>query len=65
LIIPKKHIVSLLDLNKNEWESLQTAIKETISIIEKTDFKKLYEKIIQQSPTPKSVYYSEIMLKHI
>lgn len=64
LIIPKRHVLSILYLNKEEWESLHTALKETISIIESTDFIELYKKIIKESPTPKSTYYSEIMLKH-
>jgi len=54
LVIPKKHTVSLLDLNKNQWNSLRIAIKKTIKVIEKTNFKKLYQKMIEEKPTKKS-----------
>lgn len=65
LIIPKKHTVSLLDLNESQWISLKYAISKTIKIIEKTDFRKLYQKMNSENPTKKSSTFYKKMLKHI
>jgi len=40
LVIPKRHIVSFLELTKNEQHDLLPAIKATISILENIDSKK-------------------------
>lgn len=65
LVISKEHVISLLDLNSNQWSSLQEAIKETIKIIENTNFEELYKKIIIEKPSDKSVFFCKKMLSHI
>jgi histidine triad (HIT) family protein len=65
LVISKTHIVSLLDLNTEQWISLQEAIKETVKIIENTNFIKLYNKIILEKPTEKSDFFCKKMLTHL
>lgn len=54
LIIPKRQVLSLLDLNKDEWDELHETIKQVISHIKKTDFKKLYEQDILDNEKSKS-----------
>lgn len=46
LIIPKRHVVDLADLNADEWNELQFAISATIAIIEKTDLRLIYSNIL-------------------
>lgn len=46
-IIPKKHVVSLLDLEPEEWNYLKPAIEQTIRIIEKTNFSKVYRDFLE------------------
>jgi len=65
LIIPRRHVVSLLDLNEAEWSFLQTAIRETIRIIEMTNFEDLYKTMKHKKFTPKSLWFCDKMLKHL
>ena len=46
-VIPKKHIVSLLDLTKEEWNYLKPAIEATIDLIESTNFSKVYREFLK------------------
>ena len=64
-MIPKIHTVSLLDLNTDQWKTLQEAIKETVKIIENTNFQELYKRIILEKPTEKSNFFCEKMLSHL
>ncbi len=64
LVIPKRHVVSLLDLNETEWSFLQTTIRETIRVIEKTNFEDLYKTMKQKKVTSKSLWFCDKMLKH-
>lgn len=64
LIIPKRHVVSILDLNKLEWNGLKEAIEGTIDAIRSTNFHKLYESMIIYRVTDKSAYFCKKMLSH-
>ena len=63
-VIPKRHVVSLLDLSDEEWRFLKPAIGDVIKIIEKTDLKKLYENFTKNPLNEKSKWFCEQMLKH-
>ena len=39
LIIPKRHVISLFELNKTEWNDLQKAIANTVKVIENAERK--------------------------
>ncbi len=65
LVIPKRHVVSLLDLSAEEWRSLQEAIRETIALVEDTDLKKFYEELISKPYNEKSARFCEQMLTHV
>lgn len=47
LVIPKTHILSLLDLSTDQWSSLKPAISEVIKIIQNTKLKGLYTKMLR------------------
>ena len=64
LIIPKRHAVSLLDLNKNEWTYLKDGLEKTIDIILTTNFKKLYKNMKSDKLTFNSPKFCDKMLKH-
>lgn len=48
LLIPKRHIVSLLDLGKSEWISLKDANVNVIKKIGETDLNVVYKNIIKK-----------------
>ncbi len=47
-IVPKRHVVSLLDVTQEEWNSLLSALKETKALVEMIDVKHVYEKMLLQ-----------------
>jgi len=51
LVIPKRHVISLLDLTDEEWIDLKPAIKKTIKIIESTNLEKTYKEILNKNET--------------
>lgn len=65
LIVSKKHIVSLFDLSKEQRIYLKSTISDTVKIIQNTDFKKLYENLINENKTDKSIFFCKEMLSHI
>ena len=64
LIIPKRHVESFLDLNKNEREEFWKVLRKTIKLIETTNLKELYKKIIENAPNKKSVAFCKKILLH-
>jgi len=64
LIIPKRHIVSILDLKQNEWNSLKKIIADTIKKIEKSNLKELYTKMIKEKLTKRSPWFCKKMLNN-
>jgi len=63
LIISKRHIVSILDLDRLEWNALKEAIEGTVKAIRSTNFQKLYTSMIMYQVTDKSAYFCKKMLK--
>lgn len=64
LVIPKRHVISLLNLEQNEWNLLKETISKTTRIIETTNFQNLYEKMKKEQTTKKSPFFCEKMLNH-
>jgi len=64
LIIPKRHVVSVLELNQKEQKAFWKVLKKTIQLIEKKDLKKLYESFITNPLNEKSEWFCRKMLKH-
>ena len=62
-VIPKRHVVSLLDLTDEEWKFLKPAIKDVIKIIETTDLKELYKSFVSTPLNEKSKWFCEQMMK--
>lgn len=62
LVIPKRHAISLLDLNDLEWSKLKQAIEMTVKKIESLDLKPIYEKIIKLNIAEKSVNFCKKLL---
>jgi diadenosine tetraphosphate (Ap4A) HIT family hydrolase len=63
-IIPLRHIVSILELKKREWNQLKRVIPQIIEIIKKQDLKVLYQKMSENSLSEKSKFFCEKMLRH-
>lgn len=64
-IVPKRHIASFFELNGNEWTLLFTVLTNLTDLIEDTNFKELYEKLIQNPINEKSKEFYEKMLNHV
>ena len=65
IIVPIKHTISFFDLTKEEWEQLKLSISEVIKIIEKADFKDLYENHFKSFSDQKSRKFYERTLRNI
>ena len=48
LVIPRRHVVSIFDLNKNEQADYFDALKGVKSVIESTDLQRLYQAMPQR-----------------
>ena len=59
-----RHVNSILQLNKEEWNELKTTLNEVVHKIEKTNFYKLYEKFLDNPLNDKTRWYSQQMLNH-
>jgi diadenosine tetraphosphate (Ap4A) HIT family hydrolase len=64
LIIPKRHIVGIEELDEKEWNSLRMAIREIINIIEKTDLKAAYEKMSKNPTSDISTWFLQKAINH-
>jgi len=64
LVIPKRHVVSFLDLTKEEQCNLLPSIKQTIKIIENTNPQSVYENILHNPINKKMKLFCEKMLSH-
>jgi diadenosine tetraphosphate (Ap4A) HIT family hydrolase len=64
MIVPKRHVVSLMDLTEQEWAALKPFIKETIAVIESTDMQSLYRQLRTEMSNEKARMYFLEMLGH-
>lgn len=58
-VIPKRHVVSLLDLHPKEWAALQSALAEAVGVIENTDLAALYQRMLDAPLNEKSAWYCQ------
>ncbi|MEK9206983.1 MAG: HIT family protein [Patescibacteria group bacterium] len=58
LIIPKRHVINLGSLSKDEWDRLQRSIRDIIHLIETTDLKQIYQSIIDLHVSDNSVWFA-------
>lgn len=65
LVIPKRHVVSFLELTKDEQKGLLPSIKEAIRIIETVDKKKIYEDILHNPINKKMEMFCEKMFSNL
>ncbi len=59
LIVPKRHVVSLLNLNSNEWIGLKSSIQKTIKGIESMDLIQIYKNLIKEKITERSPIFCQ------
>lgn len=64
LLIPKRHVQDLAGLQDEEWVSYKAAIQESISVIEATDLRVLYQRFIEEAPNEVSVWFCRHALEH-
>ena len=64
LVIPKRHVVSFLELTNDEQRDFLPAIKETIRVAEKIDSKKIYEEILRNPVNKKMEMFCKKILSH-
>lgn len=61
-VIPKQHVVSLLELKPRAWNGLLAALKGTVRIIETTNLRTLYEDRQANPLNEKAAWYCGQML---
>ena len=64
LIAPKKHIVSILEVDIEMWNKLFEEIVESIKIIEKTDLKNVYKKMLDMKLGENTEWYLQKAIAH-
>jgi diadenosine tetraphosphate (Ap4A) HIT family hydrolase len=64
LIIPKRHVVSLLDLQDKEWSTFKKTLAKTIKLIKQTKKGDLYKNMASQKLSNKSPIFCKKMLEH-
>ncbi|MDP2637471.1 MAG: HIT family protein [Candidatus Levybacteria bacterium] len=57
LVIPKRHVSSLVELSEKEWINYKLAIQEVTAINEKTNFKDIYNKLVNSNISKESVWF--------
>ena len=63
-VLPKKHIISLLDLTKEDWVSLGTAITEAVHLVESISFRKIYTRLLENPINDSAAIHYRKMLNH-
>jgi diadenosine tetraphosphate (Ap4A) HIT family hydrolase len=61
-VIPKRHVDSLFFLTDEEWTILKPTLEYTVSIIESTDLRELYEGFLEDPVNDKSAWLCREML---
>lgn len=64
IIIPKQHIVNFNEIDEETWINLRTTIHEVLKKIEKIDLTQVYQKIISNNVTERSVIFCKDALLH-
>lgn len=64
LIIPKRHTAKISNLKKDEWDGLRKTIKNVIKLIEKTDLKAVYQKMLKNPLSETSVWFCRKAISH-
>ena len=62
LIIPKRHVVSVFDLETDEWIAMQDALNKAKALIESRDLVALYQEQLAQATDEKTAAYARVML---
>ncbi|MEI6284870.1 MAG: HIT family protein [Bacillota bacterium] len=62
LIIPKRHVVSVFDLEADEWVAMKDALNKAKAIIELSDLSALYQAQLAQATDGKVAVYAQAML---
>ena len=64
LVIPRRHVISISDLNHEEWTLLERSIKDVIKVVENTNLKALYRGYIDNSTSDISKWFCRRALEH-
>lgn len=64
IIIPKRHVVEIKDLNEKEWNSYKSVIDEIVKFIENVDLKHIYKIMLKNSTSDNSAWFFKNALSH-
>lgn len=64
LIVPKRHVVKISNLKKDEWNGLKKAIKNVVKLIEKANLKVVYQKKLKDPLSETSVWFCRKAISH-
>ena len=65
IIIPKREVESILELNGQEWQELYMAIKKTIVMLQKTDLVLTYNMVLSKNTDEKVIQYLSDAIDYI
>ncbi len=63
-VVPQRHIVSITDLEPEEWAELGRGIKNAVDLIENTDLRVIYQRIAKASFNDESRWFAKRALEH-
>lgn len=64
LVIPKRHVEDIDNLEPYEWALLQDTLRQVIKIIQTTDFRATYATMLQNPLSPISAWFCHQALAH-
>lgn len=64
LVISKRHVPDIQNLNDKEWGEIKNALAQIISIIRKTDLIPIYQQFIQEKRDNQSVWFCQKALQN-
>ena len=63
-VIPQRHIVSITDLEPEEWAELGRGVKNAVDLIENTDLRVIYQRITKDPVNDESLWFAKRALEH-
>ena len=64
VIVPKKHVESIFDLTKVQWNALLDVIEDSKELVGESDLKRIYNEVKNKTSERKKKKYCQDMIDH-